>query len=137
FRELAVPALFPRQLLSFGSLLADRAAMLFHVALAARRLEAETASVAARRDLAKDTGLQSQHPFGDEVNHVVREVGVEPRRGIHDQRRGIAAFDPHAVAPRARLDEIHPHRMKGRRPQSAALNSVSIRLHAFSAAGSL
>src|SRR5690606_8581521 len=65
FRKLAVPALLPRQLLSFGSLLADRAAMLFHVALAARRLEAETAGVAARRDLAKDTGLQSQHPFGD------------------------------------------------------------------------
>ncbi len=77
------------------------------------RFDMEGAGIATRTDLAEHASLQPQRGLDDEMNHVVRQVGIETGRGIHHQDGQPVAFDPHRIAAFARPDKMDFHRIVG------------------------
>ena len=69
--------------------------------------------IPARGNLPEHAAFQPEKGFDDEMHHVVRQVGIETRRGIHHQGRRRRAIDPHRVTPLARPNEMNPHRIIG------------------------
>src|SRR3546814_6842333 len=79
--------------------------MVLRVPDAFRRVDAKAAGIAARGDLPEHAGLQPEYALNNEMHQIVRQIAVEARRRVHDQRRRIGALDPHAVAALARSEE--------------------------------
>src|SRR5579884_240822 len=82
----------------------------------------ERAGVAARGELSEHGLVDPPLRLGDEVQEVVREIRIEPRRRVHQHLRRAIALDPDAVAALAGLLEVDAHRVLAY-PRSALFNS--------------